>query len=508
MNQPSRCAFLALLVAAAVSAAAPAYADVTVSGDVSPQNPSDPWDISQSVLLVGGASDPWEATYDSGQVTIENRGTLKSGGAVVGANDFITGSVRVVGYGSKWINNGSLALCRRGFSAGLVSVQNGAQVTTDDLVVGEQGYATDAELLIEGYGATVTSHGDATIGQSESNSYLTIQQGGSFFSKNAYIGVWTGNGVVTLTGYGSKWVNTGEFIVAPSGNATLDIGYQAKLSTVNAEIAGSSFAGYMGGHVNVSGYGATWTNQGLLLVGTYAYGDLTVGALGTLVTEDTEIRSEAGGGFLRVSGPQASWKNSGSATILAVAAFEPAIDIDHGGAATIDGMLQILPLYEQPDDYGPPVRLGSGTLTAGAIDTLGGRLDFAGGRLSVGSFVGNLDNTQSGTLEVGKAYPSTAIVGSYSQGPSARLSVTVSGSSAAPLLQVDGDVSLGGVLDVRPATGAVSFQAGDTITVLGWGGTLTGTFSAVNIALPLPPGLAWDTSALYTTGTVTVVPAA
>ncbi len=50
------------------------------------------------------------------------------------------------------------------------------------------------------------------------------------------------------------------------------------------------------------------------------------------------------------------------------------------------------------------------------------------------------------------------------------------------------------------------FHAGDTIAVLGWSGALLGTFSEVRIDVPLPPGLAWDTSALYTTGEIVVVP--
>ncbi|WP_438018637.1 hypothetical protein WMF18_05985 [Sorangium sp. So ce315] len=122
--------------------------------------------------------------------------------------------------------------------------------------------------------------------------------------------------------------------------------------------------------------------------------------------------------------------------------------------------------------------------------------------------MGDLVNAQAGELSVGAAYPWTGVAGDYTQGPSAALRVTVAGPGSAPLLQVDGDVSLDGVLDVLPTDEAVSFQAGDTIALLGWGGALTGTFAAVNIALPLAPGLVWDASALYTTGEITAVPAA
>lgn len=69
-------------------------------------------------------------------------------------------------------------------------------------------------------------------------------------------------------------------------------------------------------------------------------------------------------------------------------------------------------------------------------------------------------------------------------------------------------MSLDGVLEVVPAGDTASFQAGDTVALLGWSGELTGTFADVHIALPLAPGLAWDTSGLYTTGEITVVPSA
>ncbi|WP_437624911.1 hypothetical protein [Sorangium sp. So ce1151] len=110
-------------------------------------------------------------------------------------------------------------------------------------------------------------------------------------------------------------------------------------------------------------------------------------------------------------------------------------------------------------------------------------------------------------LAVGETYASTVIAGSYDQGPDATLRLTASGSTAAPLLEVDGDVRLDGALEVRSAGQPVLLEPGDTIALLGWGGELTGAFAAVDIAVPLPPGLAWDTSALYTTGEITVVPA-
>ncbi|AGP36785.1 hypothetical protein, partial [Sorangium cellulosum] len=260
----------------------------------------------------------------------------------------------------------------------------------------------------------------------------------------------------------------------------------------------------------MSGWGGTWTNQGLLSVGSaYGYGTLSVGAYGTLVTEDTEIRSQLGGGFVKVNDVYASWLNSGDVTVSAIGNQYPSLLVDKHAFVSIGGLLRTTP-WAGGDPYpylGPSVRLADGDLIAGAMEVAEGDFEFAGGRLETGSFVGDLDNTQAGELSVGEAHPSTDIAGSYSQGPGATLSITVTGASAVPLLQVDGDLLVDGALKVLPADGSVSFQVGDTITLLGWSGGLTGTFAAVDIAVPLAPGLAWDTSALYTTGEITVVPA-
>ncbi|AUX40081.1 uncharacterized protein SOCE26_014780 [Sorangium cellulosum] len=139
----------------------------------------------------------------------DRRGTLISAGASVAAATYSSGTVEVIGYGSRWINNGRLAL--RPGSSGSLLVQRGAQVLTDELVLGVRGCTAEGYALVEGYDAALTSR------------------------TNAYIG----------------------------------------------------------------------------------YGELTVGAYGTLVTEDTELRSIFGGGFIRVNEPYASWRSSADVTIFA-----------------------------------------------------------------------------------------------------------------------------------------------------------------------------------------------
>ena len=63
-------------------------------------------------------------------------------------------------------------------------------------------------------------------------------------------------------------------------------------------------------------------------------------------------------------------------------------------------------------------------------------------------------------------------------------------------------MTFGGTLNVNNVGGAL--VNGDTFDLFNWGST-SGTFSAVNLP-GLDPGLTWDDTALYTTGTITVVP--
>ncbi|WP_437947669.1 hypothetical protein WME98_44190 [Sorangium sp. So ce296] len=510
MEQHVRFALSAVLVAASLSVAGAAYAGVTVTGDVSPGNPSDPWDLGSSTLIVGGASNPWEPTAGSGGLIVVNGGQLISANAWI-AKDFI-GTVQISGYGSTWTNSGAIEICVDGHLCdGLLVVRDGAEVLTDDLVVGRRSSENYGRMVVEGYDATVTSRANTYVGL-RAKGRVELKKGGAFFSNNVYIGGGSGasgctscNGHVTVTGSATRWVSTGEFAVGVNSPGTLDID-RGQVFTNNARIGHRDIL--MRSKVSVRGWGGTWTNQGLLRVGAASgYGELTVGAYGTLVTEDTEIHSELGGGFIRVNDVYASWLNSGDVTIFAKGNASPSLLVDKDAFVSIGGLLRAAPVVSTYPYVGPSVRLADGDLVAGAMEVEEGDFDFAGGRLAIGSFVGDLDNLQAGELAVGEEHASTAIVGSYSQGPGSTLRITVGGSSPSPLLQVDGDLLLDGALEVVPADSSVPFQAGDSIVLLGWGGDLAGTFAAMNIDLPLAPGLAWDTSALYTTGEITVVPA-
>jgi len=70
-------------------------------------------------------------------------------------------------------------------------------------------------------------------------------------------------------------------------------------------------------------------------------------------------------------------------------------------------------------------------------------------------------------------------------------------------LDVDGELALGGALDVV-LYDEFTPQGGDTFDLFDWG-SVGGSFHAVNLPA-LPAGLAWDTSSLYATGQIAAVP--
>ncbi|WP_437620645.1 hypothetical protein [Sorangium sp. So ce1151] len=497
MNQQLRYALGTLIAAASVSAAGVARADVTVEGFVSPGSPSDPWEIGASTLLVATEQS------DVGRVVVSNRGRLISGGAHVGYASYSVGVVDVIGYGTRWINNGTLDMGAVE-GEGFVNIRRGAQVTTDNLNVSVR-IDGIGNVLVEGYDATLTSRGDTFLPR-WGVGRIELRQGASFLSNNVYLGSSPNSlGIARVVGSATRWITTGEFVVGGGGVGTVDV-YRGELFTANARIEGDDNTGQS--YVKVSGWGGTWTSDGLLRVGgDIGFGEVHVGTLGTLETQETEIRSTRGGGFVQVGDVSAAWRNSGDVTVLASNSISPSLIVQRYGTVGIGGVLRTAPLFEGSPYAGPSVRIEPyGTLNAGTIEVQEGDLDFTGGYLNFGSFVGDLANTQSGQLMIGR--PSVVIAGDYTQGPSASAFYFVFGANAPPILQVDGDVSLGGRLEVGTAGDTVPpFQLGDTIALLDWTGELSGEFDEVIIYIALDPGLAWDTSALYTTGEITVVPA-
>ena len=154
--------------------------------------------------------------------------------------------------------------------------------------------------------------------------------------------------------------------------------------------------------------------------------------------------------------------------------------------------------------------LHGGTVVAPTLDASAGVLDFAAGELHVAEFWGDLVN-QGGTLCPGSSPGLLTVHGDYTQTAGA-LEIEIGGlipGTEYDRLAVTGALDLAGALDVvlvDLGAGLFAPAGGDVFDVLDWGSlAATSAFDTVNLP-PLGPGLEWDTSALYTTGELTVTP--
>ncbi|MBM4034664.1 MAG: hypothetical protein FJ291_23215 [Planctomycetes bacterium] len=98
------------------------------------------------------------------------------------------------------------------------------------------------------------------------------------------------------------------------------------------------------------------------------------------------------------------------------------------------------------------------------------------------------------------------MLGDYVQGTQAWLEIETFGVARGTeydALSVTGDLTLDGGLRVVLGGGFMP-GGGESFDILDWGGALSGSFATLDLPTLDDPGLYWDTSQLYTTGTLRV----
>jgi autotransporter-associated beta strand protein len=163
-----------------------------------------------------------------------------------------------------------------------------------------------------------------------------------------------------------------------------------------------------------------------------------------------------------------------------------------GGQLTVNGTVKTWD--------GGTLNLKGGTLTTPTFAVGGGTL---GGR---GTIHGSVTVGEGGLVSPGNSPGLLTIDGDYTQDPLATLEMELGGLTRGDeydALDVTGTMNLAGTLDVV-LYGGFEPLAGNSFDILDWG-DIAGAFDAVNLPT-LTGGLYWDTSELYTDGTLNVVP--
>ena len=198
-----------------------------------------------------------------------------------------------------WFNAGN-------WNAGVPTAATSANIDT----------VTPNSTEVRGAGATALN---LTVGQNGIG-MLAIPNGGTLTDFGGFVGNLPGSqGMVTVSGAGSRWTNTGTIVVGGQGAGTLII---REGGTVNSGGGGSvGLSVGSTGTVTVTGPGSSWNNSpgGGLNIGSFGTGTLTIANGGT-VTNNTAFTANIGNaagsqGTVTVTGPGSTWSNSSGVNI-------------------------------------------------------------------------------------------------------------------------------------------------------------------------------------------------
>jgi hypothetical protein len=132
--------------------------------------------------------------------------------------------------------------------------------------------------------------------------------------------------------------------------------------------------------------------------------------------------------------------------------------------------------------------------------------DFAGNVSGAGNFTGTGTAVFNANYSPGNGPASVTFGGKATFASTATLNIELGGTtpgSQFDAIHVSNLLSLGGTLAVSLINvGTYAAVPGDSFHILIWGSRV-GTFASVNLA-PLPGGLTWDSTRLYTTGTLSI----
>ena len=259
-------------------------------------------------------------------------------------------------------------------------------------------------------------------------------------------------GVLKLSGGSASFVGAGSGF-AVSGTGSKIIGGAASDGTLTI---GNSSLKTFGSELTFGGVGANENNFGLVKIGA---GTLTLSAANTYV------------GGTTIS-------NATLAVTAAGAVGSGDVTLVNGGTFDITGISSTFAL-----SAGQSLK-GVGTVAAT------GKTLSAGGGVAPG--IGSGDST--GTLTVN---------GGLTLGASASSTFEITGTSAGEFdkLIVNGLLTFGGILNLSTVG---SYNVGDTVDLFDWS-TTSGTYSSIT-GIQIPGVGSWDTSSIYTDGTITVLP--
>ncbi|MCC6682453.1 MAG: hypothetical protein IT445_16255 [Phycisphaeraceae bacterium] len=505
---------IALFVSALVLAVPPGRADITTTGDVTPDPNTttssddlyigntadgsmfidDGSEVDSSYAFIGnyfdaagaatvdGAGSTWTASgpmyvgYEgNGELTIINRGAVNSRG-YIGARRDSAGLATVDGAGSTW-NSSSMAVGLEG--DGLLDITNGGTVNNGGygFIGWKQG--STGLLTIDGTGSALTSHA-MDVG-AEGNGELKVTNGGTVnISAWGHIGARRDStGLVTVDGTDSTWTS-GSLIIGYEGNGDLKITNGGTVSSGGSSITSRQNST---GSVTVDGAGSTWTS-GDMSIGGAGEGklEITNGGAVNSISGQISYYSESTG-LVTVDGPGSTWA---LASDLIISRYgQASLTITNGGQVnnrsariatlggsaivTVDGhgstWINSSSVYVQ----GSLVVSNGGSVIASSLNINYGTLSGDGNVIA--EMVSN-----SGYICPGQTVGTLHLDGNLTQEAFGTLAIELA-DTAHDQLAVIGNVALAGTLALELLDAYIP-NLGDTFTIL-TANSIAGTFATV-----------------------------
>ncbi|KAB2770271.1 autotransporter outer membrane beta-barrel domain-containing protein [Brucella anthropi] len=347
-NKATLASVVALSAVVSVGGVNPALSDPPDSKDFLLDGASDTWSSDRGFtddLIIGLYNTGATLTVDSGaKVTVGDRmiiagnrnsqGTVVVSGAGSELNVSRTGSGKTLyvggggdGYAATYIYGGD----------GTLRIENGGKVDATTTYVGA-GQLAKGTLLVSGNGSllnTDTLWLETGLGSTESST-ITVNDGGSiatgYFQSSGDTSDGPGTSTV-ISGEGSKWVNTGNFVIG--GDMTIENG-----GTVTTSLAEIGYSRIADNTVYLTGDKSLFNVTDKLTIG---YGNLSV-ANGANLTASNGINLREISGHLTIGGKIDMSDYSGEPSALAAEAagtIDPATVITFGreGSSSSEGHL-------------------------------------------------------------------------------------------------------------------------------------------------------------------------
>lgn len=238
--------------------------------------------------------------FGTGKLTVESGGQVSSSYAsYIGYDVGSAGSATITGTDSRWTGGHTVYVGYLG--NGTLAIEAGGQVSATRGSIGETALGI-GEVKVAGTGSQWSMSDWFDVGNKGSG-ILMIEAGGLVSSRVASLGYGSVDsiGKATVTGAGSRWTTSQWFDVGNQGRGELIIeaGGEVNVFEGNLGYAGSDSNGI----ATVTGQGSTWVNRNKLTVGNLGSGTLTIagGGLVTVGATLTIDHDQDGDSFLNMA---------------------------------------------------------------------------------------------------------------------------------------------------------------------------------------------------------------